>query len=918
MHTRILNVSNAAELESALAAATGGGTIQLEAGNYGKLQLIDGRTKFNVTHSAEAPVTIRSADADNPAVFTGLDLRDTSGFTFENLLFDYTYEPAQNLWNNAFSVSDSNNITIRGCTFDGDVAVNRNAEDDDRGFGIGFKAGGCTNLVFANNTIHTFHRGATFGNGNNVVVSGNDIHSIRMDGLNFVGMQGLAIENNHLHDFKRSLEASDHADMIQFWTNKSTRPSTDIVIRGNTLDIGGGDNTQSIFMRNEEVDNGRAGTEMFYRNVLIEENTIYNDHMHGITVGEATGLIIRNNSVLHANGATEGPTGSVSVPKINVAGASTDVTIVNNLAGGVSGHGSVSLPASWTVGNNLIVQDSIQSEPNHYTDLFLSTSLNDPGPANAFLALPGGLIDTMGVGPAGLRIEATPAQITPLFHVSTLPADDGVFVFDAASHTNGPLGAITPDVGTFLWDFGDGNIGTGGVVSHRYAAPGNYTVTVSVVRPDGSAVSTSGTAVAAHPDLLRLDTATGSFGIAGDAGETLTALSPTALAGSAGAWALDLGQPGVTASVSKTQIADLFGADNFALDLTLKADLGPLSHGEVFRVHNTFIASVNSAGQFVFQIWGGEKSVTLTSTGPNLLDGAAHDISLRFDADLGSLTVSVDGTAAGSLPFTADLPVAGSSDLVFGNPWGKRNFDGQIQKFDLNVDRSDYPVYTGTATPVTSLVTNIADSQETGLPPLADTPHMPDVLTLDDYVLDSAAIVALKGDMHRIQEDGQTVLVFDGTGDQVVLGHMFDTSDRLAVAVEFRRDVVDGSSGRLVTNSDKIQLMVVGDSFLLNVATADAGMKWFQIGNLGLNDTDWHEAMVIVDTVADRLQVFVDDRLRLDDQSHDFVPNRPDAVGSQWFAGTDFNGRIAEIRIDDDIEASALPQAIGDDLTAFF
>jgi hypothetical protein len=442
------------------------------------------------------------------------------------------------------------------------------------------------------------------------------------------------------------------------------------------------------------------------------------------------------------------------------------------------------------------------------------------------------------------------------------------------------------------------------VVAHRYAAPGNYTVTVSVVRPDGSAVSTSGTAVATHPDLLRFDSKTGSFGIVGDTGETLAALSATALAGTAGAWALDLGKSGVAASVSNTQIADLFGADNFVIDLTLKADAGLLSHGEVFRVHGTFIASVNESGQFVFQMWGGGQTVTLTSTGPNLLNGASHNISLRFDADAGVLAMSVNGTVSASAPFTADLPDMGSSGLTFGNPWGRKNFDGQLQKFDLNVERSDYPVYTGTATPVPSAT------------------QMPDLLTLNDYVLDGAAITALratalKGGTERVQEDGQTVLAFDGVDDQVVLGRMFDTSDRLAVAVEFRRDVADGSAGRLVANSDKILLSVVDDGFQLNVATADAGMKQFQIGNLGLNDTDWHNAMVIVDTVADRLQVFVDNRLVLQDESSDFVPLRPDAVGRHWFAGTDFDGRIAEIRIDDDIAVSLLPQVVGNDLTAF-
>jgi len=695
MQDRIFNVSNAAELESALAAATGGETILLAAGNYGTLQLINGRTKFDVTHSAEAPVTIRSADADNPAVFTGLDLRSTSGFSFENLTFDYTYKPTDKIWTDSFSVSKSSDITIRGCTFDGDVAVNRNAIDDGLGFGIGFSAIGCTNLVFEDNTIYTFHRGARFDNCDNTVVRGNDVHSMRMDGMTFAQMQGVLIEDNHLHDFKRSLSSADHADMIQFWTNGTTRPSTDIVIRHNTLDIGAGDYTQSIFMRNDLVDRGLAGIEMFYRNVLIEENTIYNDHTHGITVGEATGLIIRNNSVLHANGVTEGPTGSVSVPKISVKPLSTGVVIENNISAAISGSDPATRPVGWIYSNNLLAQDTDHSAPNHYSDLFLSTSLTITDSENSFLALPGGMIETMGVGTGALLIDRAPETITPLFHISALPSDVKVYVFDAMSTTYGPLGAVTPDVGTFVWDFGDGTSAIGSVVSHRYTMPGSYVVTLKLMTADGTTTTTSVASVA-PTELLRFDSTTGSFGIVGDAGESLIALSGTALTGGAGAWALDLGKPGTTASVSNTLINDLFGTDNFVLDLRLKADLGLLSHGEVFRVHQSFIASVSETGKFVFRMWDDDGTyVELTSTGPNLLDGTSHDISIRFDADLGSLMLSVDGNAAVSAPFTANLPGMGSSSLVFGNPWSAKNFDGSLLKFGLGVDRTYYPVYTG-------------------------------------------------------------------------------------------------------------------------------------------------------------------------------------------------------------------------------
>ena len=96
--------------------------------------------------------------------------------------------------------------------------------------------------------------------------------------------------------------------MIQFWTNGTTSPSTNITISENFLDSGNGEWTQSIFMRNEAVDSQGAGTEMFYQNVLIENNVIYNAHTHGITVGEADGLIIRNNTILQNYDLGDGET----------------------------------------------------------------------------------------------------------------------------------------------------------------------------------------------------------------------------------------------------------------------------------------------------------------------------------------------------------------------------------------------------------------------------------------------------------------------------------------------------------------------------------------------------------------------------------------------------------------------------------
>ena len=118
-----------------------------------------------------------------------------------------------------------------------------------------------TNITIANNEFFNWYRAAVFSNVDDLNVTNNDVHSIRSDGFDFIEVNDVLIQGNYIHDFVANLESGDHADMIQFWTSGTDSPSTNIVIRGNVLDSGAGDWTQSIFMRNEVVRSrpGRKG-----------------------------------------------------------------------------------------------------------------------------------------------------------------------------------------------------------------------------------------------------------------------------------------------------------------------------------------------------------------------------------------------------------------------------------------------------------------------------------------------------------------------------------------------------------------------------------------------------------------------------------------------------------------------------------
>jgi hypothetical protein len=667
-----ITVSTAAQLKTALAAAKGGDTILLAAGNYGDLNLTP-RDRIPVNFSSN--VTIASADPNRPAVVTGLDLRGGSNITFRDITFDYTFEPDTPIHNRPFAVTGSSGIAFRGCTFDGDLASGVSTEADGYGYGIGLSINTSSGVTVDGCEFYDFFRGAVFGRITNLAVTNNDIHSLRMDGLNFGQITNARIEGNTIHDFRRSPNAGDHADMIQFWTNGATYPSTNIVIRGNHLDIGDGSPTQSIFMRNDQVDRGLAGEEMYYRNILIEDNVIVNSHAHGITVGETIGLTIRNNSVLHDDGnAPDGVDPMVNIPRINLAEDSQGVTVIRNLTAGITGWNGQS---GWTLGSNLVVQDQDPHGDGYYGDVFLASTLDgDRSGLHLFRILTGSQAERNDIGAAATTDHRT-IGLDVAFHV-TEPADSGLNarVFDARYSTyNGqPLPAGT----TYQWTFGDGTTATGAVVRHVFAQDGNYEAVLTVRLPDSRTGRADADVTIRDAVLVELG-ADGRF-IVQDGGEE-TVLARVASASSDG---LQLGGTGAVATVAHEYINDLFASDEFRISMTLDADVAR-AQGEIFRIHGSIITSVNSRGELVLRLFSDNgSSATLTSTGIRVNDMAAHDIDIVLED--GTASLLIDGHLRAQQSFAGHLREYGERSLAFGNPWGQQNFHADLTAFEMSLE----------------------------------------------------------------------------------------------------------------------------------------------------------------------------------------------------------------------------------------
>lgn len=374
-------------LKAILARAPPGSVILLAPGDYETLagRALGGRP--------DAPLTLRAANPARPPRFGGMDLRDAQHLVLEGLVLDYRFAPDDPIHLRPFKIVGGAGITLRGLVFDGDIARGRAKGGNGTPTGFGLALTNVQGVTLEASEIRGFFRGLVVERSSDVTVRGNVLHGLRMDGMNFAQVARVLIEGNTIRDFRRVADAADHADMIQFWTNKTTAPSRDIVIRGNLLNSGSGTWTQSIFMRNEEVDTGRAGPEMFYRNILIEGNFILNAHLHGITVGETRGLVIRGNTLVR-NPSSEGRKHNPSLwtPMIRVSPVAERVVIERNVVAKIAGHDG---QAGWKVANNLLVQDRTRTEAGHYSLVFVGGDARLP---SSFAPRPGGPLDGTGLG----------------------------------------------------------------------------------------------------------------------------------------------------------------------------------------------------------------------------------------------------------------------------------------------------------------------------------------------------------------------------------------------------------------------------------------------------------------------------------------------------------------------------------------
>ena len=697
-----ISVTGADDLQHALQTAPPGTVIELAPGQYGAPEIKPAPQR----PIGSAPIILRSADTAHQAEFSGLAVKGANGLIFESIHFRYHFTLPRDAELNAmglnwpFQIAKADQITIRDSLFEGDLATEGRPSDIGYPTGTGLVIRFSSRVRIENNEVKTLHRGFSIDNSSDVVIAGNDIHSIRMDGMNLAAMDGVRIEGNHIHDFTRSPNSDDHADMIQFWTAGTHTPNRNVTIRGNILNSGVGLFTQSIFMRNEMVDQKKAGQEMYYSEVLIEDNVIINAHLHGITLGEANGVTIRNNTLIHnhkSDGAADNS--QLWVPRINLSLASDKVLVVGNITAGIAG---AEKRPDWVLRDNLIVQDASRLLPGFYDTVFADATRGDPSSLAPFTYREGGPADGERIGAAALRPDRIATTVQSL--TSAIGGRSGTSA-KAAGLT--ALMLVTPDAifvnrfgfdarpsripenarVTYRWTL-DGLSMTGPVLTYTFQTPGQYRVELAVMIDGERAESHTASIIEVpYPDLLRFDAKSG--GLLLRQGEAMQVIVKAPRTGDGTALSVGQGQP--VFELKPAAVSGLFGARSFNLELRLRAVGSTEPAGEILRVHQTLQLVMTPTGGLDFRLFpadGNSLPYILRTRPLSLHDGGWHDIAIGYNG--AKITLTVDGTLIGTKPAQGPLAPRRSWGLAFGNPFGEKSFDGEISSLNLRVNGVAY------------------------------------------------------------------------------------------------------------------------------------------------------------------------------------------------------------------------------------
>jgi hypothetical protein len=667
-------VSSSDELREALESVRGGETIALAP-------LPDGyELSANESVRPEAEVRIVSADPASPSRITTAVFRNTKNLTLDGLVFDSrTVFRQRDSWLSDINISSSQTISIINSNMVGSADAYVSLEGKGKAATNLALVTDSSEIAFTNNSIANYFHGLGILETRGLTIVGNMFEGIQGDAIRMGGITNTIIADNIFRDFWGSDQNLNHTDMIQLWSTNSKIVSENITIARNIMLSGDGAGSDAIFMRNELADQSPASPpSLFYRNIVIEDNLIQNSAFHGITVGEAEDVIIRNNTLL-ANPRSFirwEQSKEAHAPGIQVAERSSRVEISGNVV-----SGWLNTPSDARLFANLVVSTDDTEDRNHVSNLFIGAAGGGRLPLTAFRVIPGSAADKPWLGAPITRFSKQPERLAAVFTSSETGAATGEFTFDA-SLTADNSGAVGPDRAAFTWDFGDGAQATGLKVVHRFVGNGAKRVVLSVRTSTGEVDSFWSYVDIPSPTLLNIASEPGAFSDTSPYKSSfLIEGIPDSISLVEGFPAFRIGGKRMVSIPRKNQ--QLFSLRKFGLSFYLRRSGGDAPETFVAGVYQSFGITVTSRGEIRFKVLstkGEEMEVLSTRTPVN--DGKWNHVAINYDAIRGETEIFFNGKLVGRGQSSGPTKPPESWDLTFGLNWGDA-FDGYLSHIEI-------------------------------------------------------------------------------------------------------------------------------------------------------------------------------------------------------------------------------------------
>lgn len=268
-------IGTSQQLQQAIASAKGGETFDLAPGSYGTVS-------FNTRQFAK-PVTFRSVDPANPAVFNRLLMLNSQGVTFADIDICRIRQPGEADWTKMAELDGCSDIAFLRGSVHG--TLNGQPQDDMHGLYVRrsnrFKAVG-TRFTELNVAL-------TMDDCTAVTVQNCDFSIIGTDAIDLPGVVGAQIIGNRFHDFRPNDGA--HPDAIQCWTRGKKSGAKNVTILRNRFEGAPGYEFQGVFFGDED----RVGG---YDDITIESNVFSCTMWHAINIdGPGARRALRFNTI---------------------------------------------------------------------------------------------------------------------------------------------------------------------------------------------------------------------------------------------------------------------------------------------------------------------------------------------------------------------------------------------------------------------------------------------------------------------------------------------------------------------------------------------------------------------------------------------------------------------------------------------